>query len=367
MNRFAYRTTGFVIKALAGLSKAQIRIHGKENIPDGSIMFVINHFTRIETLFMPYHIHKLIRIPVWSLADYELFKGALGAFLDHVGAISTRNPDRDLLIIKSLLTGEAAWIIFPEGQMVKSKKIFEKGRFMISSPEGKHPPRTGAAALALRTEFYRQRLIKMSQDQPEEATRLMELFKIESLAPVFTNKTFIVPVNITYYPFRSRENILSDLASRLMEDLPERVLEEIMTEGTMLLSGVDVDIRFGEPLDINKFMKSAAVLRDLSARRRIEFDDLIPSRRILRKMALKIMQRYMTAIYSMTTINHDHLFASMLKLMPFAKIDEHDLRRKVFWAASRNLKDTGVYLHDSLNNDQVHLLTDDRFGRYKDF
>ena len=157
MNPFAYRTTALAVKTLAGLSKAQINIHGKENIPEGSKIFVINHFTRIETLFLPYHIHKLTRIPVWSLADYELFKGSLGVFLDKVGAVSTRNPDRDLLIIKSLLTGEAAWIIFPEGRMVKSKKIIEKGDFMISFAGGKHPPHTGAATLALRTEFYRQR------------------------------------------------------------------------------------------------------------------------------------------------------------------------------------------------------------------
>jgi len=367
MNRFAYRTTGLAVKMLAGLSKARIRIHGKENIPEGSVIFVINHFTRIETLFMPYHIHKLTHTPVWSLADYGLFDGPLGVFLDKVGAVSTRNPDRDLLIIKSLLTGEAAWIIFPEGRMVKSKKIIEKGGFMISYAGGKHPPHTGAATLALRTEFYRQRLRRMSQEVPDEAKRLMELFQIDSMEPVLESNTYIVPVNITYYPLRAHENILSNLAVHLMDNIPERIVEEIMTEGTMLLSGVDVDIRFGAPIEIRKFMKSLAIGRDISSRQSISFDDPIPSKRVMRKVALKIMQRYMSAIYSMTTVNHDHIFASMLKLIPSKKIDEHDLRRRVFLAVSRNLEKTGVHLHDSLCSDQIHLLTDDRFDKSKDF
>jgi len=107
LNRFAYRTTGLFVKALSELSKANIQLHGTENIPDGSIIFVINHFTRLETFLMPYQIFKLTGTPVWSLASYELFQGAFGAYLDKVGAVSTKNPERDRLIVKTLLTGEA--------------------------------------------------------------------------------------------------------------------------------------------------------------------------------------------------------------------------------------------------------------------
>jgi len=368
MNPFAYRTTGLAIKTLSKLSRANINTYGEENIPKGSVIFVVNHFTRIETIFLPYHIYLLTeKKPVWSLADFSLFKGALGSFLDKVGAVSTKNPHRDLLIVKTLLTGEASWIIFPEGRMVKTKKILERGRYMISYAGGKRPPHTGAATLALRTEFYRQRLKRMTDENPDEAERLMEVFQFDNIEKVLEGTTYIVPVNITYYPIRAKENALSNIAEKLIENIPERMREEIMTEGTMLLSGVDVDIRFGEALPIRECLRSSAIERDISAKREINFDDPLPSIRFMRKEALQIMQRYMSAIYSMTTVNHDHLFASILRLIPFKKIDEDDLKQRVYMAVSGNLEKKGVYLHKSLQFDQVHLITDDRFHKFRDF
>ena len=126
MNPFAYRTSSLLVKAVSRFSKAKTFLHDKNNIPDGSLIFVINHFTRIETFLMPSIIFEMTQSPVWSLADYTLFKGTFGSYLEKIGALSTKNPHRDRLIIKSLLTGEASWVIFPEGRMVKDKKIFEK-------------------------------------------------------------------------------------------------------------------------------------------------------------------------------------------------------------------------------------------------
>ena len=320
LNRFAYRTTGLAIKTITNLTKARISLHGEKNIPAGPNIFVPNHFTRLETFLMPYLIFRLTKIPVWSLASYELFKGAFGSYLEKVGAVSTKNPDRDRLIVKTLLTGEANWVIFPEGRMVKNKKIIEKGRFMISAAGGKHPPHSGAATLALRTEFYRQRLRKLSAEHSDEVKHLLDLFQIENLESVLSPKTHIVPVNLTYYPIRARENILSSLALRLVDDLPERLIEELMTEGSMLLSGVDIDIRFGEPIEIFECLQCSPIDMDISATRRINFDDPIPSRTRMRIEALRLTERYMTAIYSMTTVNHDHLFASMLHLMRSRKL-----------------------------------------------
>ena len=367
LNRFAYRTTGLFIKAISELSKTNITRHGTENLPDGSIIFVINHFTRVETFLMPYEIYKLTGVPVWSLASYELFKGTFGGYLKRVGAVSTRNPERDRLIVKTLLTGEAHWIVFPEGRMVKNKKIIEKGRYMISYAGGKHPPHTGAATLALRTEFYRQRLKQLFATSPEEAQHLLALFDIDAVEPVLDRVTYIVPVNLTYFPIRARENMLSDLAQNLVEDIPDRLVEEIMTEGSMLLSGVDIDIRFGKPIPVRECLHCSPIEQDIVSARRIGFDDVLPSRMRMRKEALELMQRYMKAIYDMTTINHDHLSASLIRAMPKNRFNSYDLRRRVFDAAELARKHTGIFLHRDLQTDQLHLLTDDHHHRMKDF
>jgi len=346
MNPFAYSTTGLAIKLLSALSRARINIHGQENIPHGAIIFA-----------------------VWSLADYSLFEGPLGNYLNAVGAVSTRDPERDQLIVKTLLTAEASWIIYPEGCMVKNKKLLERGRFMVSSAEGSHPPHTGAATLALRTEFYRRRIRAMLRTNPDEARRLTELFGLQpdDLERVLTAETFIVPVNITYFPIRARENILTTLAQRLSDDLPPRAMEELMTEGTMLISGVDVDMHFGRALRAGDYLCGDPICSDIESGDTFDFDDEIPSLPDLRREAWRLMQHYMSDIYRMTTVNSDHLLAALIDLSPASRIELGDLRRRLFLAATQAFEGLELNRHASLAHKQTHLLTDDRYGRFHDF
>ncbi len=368
MNTIAYRTTGLAIKTLENLSKAKVKLHGTENIPEGSLIFVINHFTRLETILMPYYLFKQVKLPIWSLAASELFVGAFGRYLESVGAVSTSHPDRDRLIVRSLLANEAGWIIFPEGRMVKSKKIVEKGRYMISYAGGKHPPHTGAAFLALRTEFYRQRLLQLSHSAPHEMERLLPLFNLAAADQISRQGTFIVPVNITYYPLRARMNILNHMAKRMVNGLPDTITEELMTEGAMLISGVDIDIRFGKPIDIAPFLKKRVIVDDLRSTRSYDFDDPLPCLKAMRYAALKITKRYMDAIYTMTTVNHDHIFASLLKHSPTSSIDLHNFRKRAFLIIAKGARGgPPVHLHHSLMDSQNHLLMEDSFNKLSDF
>jgi esterase/lipase len=87
----------------------------------------------------------------------------------------------------------------------------------------------------------------------------------------------------------------------------------------------------------------------------------------MRREATALMHRFMADIYRMTTVNHDHLFASLLKALPFSKISEEDFRRRVFLLTDLVPDKTLVFCHHSLEIAQVALLTDDRYHKYRDF
>lgn len=369
MNRSAYLTTGLAIKALANLTKADVVIHGRENLPEGPNIFVINHFTRLETFLLPYHIYNLTNLPVWSLAHSGLFQGGLGTFLDMVGAISTTDPKRDELIVRSLLTGEANWIIFPEGSMVKTKQIMHRGKYMVSSSKGLRKPHTGAASLALRTELFRRYLLHKCEGNQDEAASMLDFLDIDSLENVRVESINIVPVNVTYYPIRAKENVLSNLAAKMVKDIPERMVEEIMTEGTMLLSGVDISVRIGEPIEIAPYFERGKIKKVLEKQEVSGFLMSPELKEIMVKLGEDIMQQYMADIYSMTTVNHEHLFASFLRMYPRKQICETELKERVFMAANKigDMDGENLCLHKSLLKQQGHLLTDDRYKKFDNF
>ncbi len=230
---------------LRGLFKISIHINGAKNIPDGAIIFVANHFTRLETVFLPYELYCLTGKPVMSLAHHGLFKHILGTFLESVGSVSTKAPHRDVTIIRSLLKGNHPWLIFPEGGMIKDKKVMENGKLRISGKNGRRrPPHAGAALLALRAEFYRQRLRYLHHKNPSLQKRQLNKLQLSSLNEVNNRQTFLVPVNLSYYPFRPRKNTLEKLTTKFLGGIPDRMQDELRTEGTMLFSGVRMDNPF---------------------------------------------------------------------------------------------------------------------------
>jgi esterase/lipase/1-acyl-sn-glycerol-3-phosphate acyltransferase len=374
MNRFAFELSSYTLKTFSGFSKANIRIKGRENIPDGAIIFCANHFTRIETIFLPYHIHSITRKQVWSLAAKELFEvPILEGFLKQLGGVSTNDPNRDELILKTLLSGNVQWIIFPEGMMVKNKKLIKKNTFVLTDDNGVSRPHTGAAVLALKCEFYRERLRRLSnagESEPKsELNRLKEKLQIKDMDQVLSQNTHIVPVNITYYPGNARENILGSIAKIMMKEPSKRVMDELMTEGAMLFSGVDITIRFGAPIEINPYLNYPYIESMLSVRRQVRFGEDINSKKISKEISNGIMERYMSSVYAMTTLNYDHVMACILKHFPYKKegIDIYEFKCKVYYAITCLLLNKLCYVCDILHHNQIHLLINDCFERIQRF
>ncbi|MFC1504746.1 alpha/beta hydrolase, partial [Spirochaetota bacterium] len=150
-------------------------------------------------------------------------------------------------------------------------------------------------------------------------------------------------------------------------NIPDRVMEEIITEGSMLFEGVDIDMRFGPAISISEYLKSSTIYRDISSKRKINFDDPLASKRKMHRLALKIMQSYMSSIYGLTTVNYDNIFASVLRALPFSSISERDYKLKIFLALARIHDLRNIYYHDALLRNPIHLITDDLYGKYKDF
>ncbi|MEE4166662.1 MAG: 1-acyl-sn-glycerol-3-phosphate acyltransferase, partial [Desulfocapsaceae bacterium] len=369
MNHTAYLTTDIAIKALSKLLKARTVFHGLGNIPDGPIIFVINHFTRLETLLLPYYLFHLTETRVWSLADDGLFStGALKAYFDKVGVISTKNPQRDRLIIKTLLTGQAHWIIFPEGRMVKTKKLVSNGEYRIGDDHSTRTPHTGAASLALRAEIFR-RFLQRDVEEDEGRAVLADFLDIGIDDDIAAESVKIVPVNLTYYPIRAHDNILSGLAARFVKTPSERMLEELMTEGTMLLEGVDIDMQFSRPLDTEDELQAPLLQTVMNGPVATDFANDERIGNYLRNTAGAMMRTYMERIYSATTVNLDHLFASLLRRRSFRPFSERMFARSVYLVSDylHSRHSLGNNLHSSLTDEQLHLLVDDRFSKCKDF
>ncbi|TAL32441.1 MAG: alpha/beta fold hydrolase [Spirochaetes bacterium] len=365
------KLTKLALDAIIKFSKADIRVHDAERIPEQPCIFVINHFTRLETFVMPYMLHKLTGKNTLSMAHHSFFSGAFGTYMTKLGAISTKDPERDRKIIGALLRGDYSVMVFPEGQMVKDKKLVEKGKYMIYNTGIRRPPHTGSGILALRAEFYRAKMAHLlkngNQRELQEYIGHFELGSAGEVERITGLETCIVPVNITYFPIRARNNAINRLANYFVHTLPERIEEELEVEGTMITEGVDIDINFGAPIYMKEYLSSGATRRAIGNEKLYLSAIEIKGDLHFSREALDLMYRYMYAIYGMTTVNHDHIFAYILERYRRRKIRVDDFKNRAYLAIDRIQSVTMQSHHTTLKMRQNYLLTDDLHARFVSF
>jgi len=364
------KSTAKALEKIFKMTNAEIRLHGVNNIPDQPVLYVINHFTRIETVFLPYIIYQATKKIPLSLAHYSFFGGSFGNIMEKLGAVSSHHKDRDKVLTSALLSGDMSVIIFPEGQMLKDKKIIEKGKYLVYNAGVRRPPHTGAARLALRTEFYREKITQLKQNKNQSNLETyMDYFNLKEkdLDSITKNNTIIIPVNITYYPIRAKSNSINNLAGKFIKNISERFEEELEVEGTMLLDGVDIDINFGNPIDVKEYFLKSEGPKRLDEESLYLKEEELKQNLPFKKQSLKLMKTYMDNIYHQTTVNHDHIFSYILTRISGSSISEVSFKNRAFIAIERIKKLELNHVHTSMKKNQFHLLTDDEEDKYNSF
>ena len=274
------------------------------------------------------------------------------------------------MIIHSLLKGDHPWIIFPEGQMIKDKKVIDPaGTFAVFNNGQRRPPHKGAAALALTTEFYRYKL-RCMYDNPKQ-TGLAETCErfgvpIETIEKVLAKRTVVIPVNVTYFPIRARDNLMLRMAQRMAKDLSPRALEELSVEGTFLSSDTDIDITLGDPIDLESYLHQPEYAEIMACGDDLAKLEMDP-RSLFHDAAHELMMRYMRDIYRHTRINYDHIFATIIRYQGAKTFTEREYRNRIYYVA-HELRKQGKYdMHTLLERTYRHIIFEDPSPKFHDF
>ena len=372
MSSFAFTSTKWAVGLASKLIKADVRLHNLDVIKDDmAIIFAVNHFTRAETLLLPYEIHKHTKLQVWSLAADELFVGRIGQHLRKMGTVSTKDPDRDKVIVYTLLKGVHPWIIFPEGAMIKDKKVLDPaGVFSVFNRGERRPPHKGIANLALRAEFYRYKLECIYNSPAKRGlAETKEKFGIESddeIEEILRKRTVIIPINITYYPIRARNNVILRMASAFAKDLSPRAVEELSVEGTLLSEDTDIDITLGNPIEVNDYLMDAEYAELMACGddlRKLEQDP----RSLFSSAATKLMPVYMDEIYRRTRINYDHVFATLVRYQGTRAFTERRYRNRIFLCIHDLIHEGKAEMHALLRESYKAIIYEDPSPKFQEF
>ncbi|MCV6607271.1 MAG: alpha/beta hydrolase [Campylobacterales bacterium] len=360
-NETLYSTVKYILELFEKLFDTSIEVNGAKNLKtENPTLFVANHFTRFETFLLPYLLHNYQKKRVRVIADKSVFVRYLGALLEKIGAVSVDNPKRDEIIISDLIQGNFNWLIFPEGRMVKNKKVeIEDGKYFIKEGDATHKIYTGASYFALKSQWIRDIFLKLrSQQDSTVVSNLKEKYSLDINTPLSRLDTYIVPITINYLPIRGKENHFTSIASKLFKELTPRILEELMVEGA-LLTNSKVIVNIGEKINIREFIVEASSLAPLNMSYE-EQEELI-----LNKQRYKLTDIFLQRIYNNTVITFDHIFACTIYYYHSTQIKEKNLKI-LLYTIYLKIKDLNKYHIDKkVVSDMENILSDETSNLYE--
>lgn len=360
-----------------------ILVHDGGDTLDQGQIFVFNHFARFETIIPQYILYQGTGAYCRCVAASEIFQASdrFARFLKSIGAVPNDLSGLLAFLAAETLRGRKI-IVFPEGGMIKDRRVVDdKGRYRILSPSTntwrKH--HKGAAAIALTLELFKKRILSVhARGETERLQRWVNAVGLETidvLVEAARQPTVIVPANITFYPIRTEENILSKGAELLGVDAGPVMQEELLIEGNILLKRTDMDIRFGHPIEpklswpiwervlLNQLFARINSLEDLFALQDVAdtwLDRIIVT--AMGRETRRMRDSYMREIYALTTINLSHVTSHLIMDLldqGVVEIPHEQFHRQIYLSIKRLLDAPGCHLHRSLTNperyDGIHV------------
>jgi esterase/lipase/1-acyl-sn-glycerol-3-phosphate acyltransferase len=351
-----------------------LKVHGNtaDQLERGQI-FLFNHFARFETVIPPYILHVETNSYSRSVADHHLFgvNEKFSKLLRGVGAVPNNLPGLLPFLAAEILRGRKV-VIFPEGGMIKDRRVLDdKGQFRIFSPTKqefrKH--HRGAAVLALTLEIFKRRILDNFEQGNERRIahwqKSLGLATPEELLEQAKKPTLIVPGNITFYPIRIDDNLLTRGMQWFTEKPSLQALEEMAVEGNLLLRDTDMDVRLSDPIApnldwswwqralLNKYFADIHSLDDFFGLRENanKWTERLLVTAISRETE-RLRDAYMSGLYKGITVNLAHLASALiLRLVKQGRmeVDFPTFQRTLYRTLKLLHNSPHVHLHRSLN------------------
>lgn len=376
LNPVVYARYMRAARALFGKLGVRMRVGGnRQHLHDGDI-FLFNHFTRFETLYPPPLLLHETGAVARSVAHHGLFNvtPALTRFLNDTGVLPNNAEGLLPYLAAEILRGRKV-VIFPEGGLVKDKRVFgNRGEWGVYSGSTgtfrKH--HRGAAALALMLDVFKY-AINDAASRGDEA--MVEKWATElglgegsmgrkALLETCAKPTRIVPSTITFFPIRTGPNLLTKALETFGAPLNDQARDEIAIESNLMFKKTDMDLHIGEPLmtGFDPSRGHALLIRHAFGHVR-HLGELFALRQdgtnwlsrvlqqMLDKQTDKMRDRYMRALYAGLTVNMNHLVAVLVQHLHAENrlsLPADVFHRTIYLAVKRLQNQKGSNLHCSL-------------------
>ncbi|MDO9267546.1 MAG: alpha/beta fold hydrolase [Methylobacter sp.] len=368
-----YNRSVKLFNAVKNMLSVKLDLHADLQVLEGDI-FLFNHFSRFETFIPQFLIYEKTGAYSCAIASGEFFKedNVLSRYLKHVG-VFPHNHDRLFPLLAGQILRGRKVIIFPEGGMVKDRRVIDKrGHYSIYSrvTGNRRKLHTGPAVLSQGVETFKA-AIRHAHSQNDVALLrqwkdVLQIDSIDQLIAVANKPTLMVPANITFYPIRSSENLLFKSVELFSNGLSLRQSEELLIEGNIMLKNTDMDIRMGTPVDpcavwgwrsrylVSKIAPEINTIDDvftLNTRPKNWRQRLLGA--CFTKNAQTSRDQYMEGIYANVTINLSHLAATLIMycIGQGRMYIEKDRFYSILYIAIKHLQNnTVIHLHRSLLN-----------------